>query len=60
MLLVWLLLVGALLCVVLSAKYDSKGKAKDQEVIGLSTQHGWVQRRGPSAVNRSSRNVHRM
>ncbi len=58
MLVVWALLVASLLCVVLSAMYDAR--RKDQEVIGHMTQHGWVQRKGPSAVHRASRNIHRM
>ena len=57
MVIVAALLIAAALCLVLAIPGTSE--EQDEEVIGTSTQHGWVQKKGPSAVNKASHNIHR-
>ena len=58
-----LVLVGLVLVLLLGLLMSELGRDDDVDdvpVIGYMTQHGWVQKKGPSAVNKGSRDIHRM
>jgi hypothetical protein len=54
MIVVVALLIGVVLCLILAVPVSKR----ETPVIGKMTQHGWVQKKGPCVVKRSSRNLH--